>query len=156
MDRRFRRSLAPPPSSRASVLTAPSISRAHPYSTEPTGSWQFAVRPVGAVVVALGDRGHAEDGVEDADAHAIQRFCGGADLIPAGLRANVLPTDRIVRIDPATGVVTATIDASGLLRSDEAVPGSTLNGIAAVPGMNQFLVTGKFWPRMACVALISA
>ncbi|MFE0510975.1 glutaminyl-peptide cyclotransferase [Streptomyces sp. NPDC058964] len=74
----------------------------------------------------------------------------------AALYANVLPTDRIVRIDPATGAVTASIDASGLLRGDEAVPGSTLNGIAAVPGTDQFLVTGKFWPRMFRVVFVPA
>ncbi|MFD5063873.1 glutaminyl-peptide cyclotransferase [Streptomyces sp. NPDC058394] len=74
----------------------------------------------------------------------------------AAVYANVLPTDRIVRIDPATGAVTANIDASGLLRGDEAVPGSTLNGIAAVPGTNQFLVTGKFWPRMFRVVFVPA
>ncbi|SOE74962.1 Glutamine cyclotransferase [Streptomyces sp. OV198] len=74
----------------------------------------------------------------------------------AAVYANVLPTDRIVRIDPATGAVTASIDASGLLRGDEAVPGSTLNGIAAVPGTDQFLITGKFWPRMFRVVLVPA
>ncbi|MFI7299461.1 glutaminyl-peptide cyclotransferase [Streptomyces sp. NPDC050121] len=70
--------------------------------------------------------------------------------------ANVLFTDRVVRIDPLTGAVTASIDASGLLHADELVPGSTLNGIAAVPGTDQFLLTGKFWPRMFRVALVPA
>ncbi|WP_234376972.1 glutaminyl-peptide cyclotransferase [Streptomyces sp. TP-A0356] len=70
--------------------------------------------------------------------------------------ANVLFTDRIVRIDPATGTVTASVDASGLLRDDELVPGATLNGIAALPGTNQFLITGKFWPRMFRVQFVPA
>ncbi|MER7098435.1 glutaminyl-peptide cyclotransferase [Streptomyces humidus] len=70
--------------------------------------------------------------------------------------ANVLPTERVVRIDPVTGTVTASIDASGLLPADELVPGSALNGIAAVPGTDQFLVTGKFWPKMFRVALVPA
>ncbi|MFF8973591.1 glutaminyl-peptide cyclotransferase [Streptomyces sp. NPDC014995] len=70
--------------------------------------------------------------------------------------ANVLPTERIVRIDPVTGAVTASIDASGLLHADELVPGSTLNGIAAVPGTDHFLLTGKFWPKMFRVALLPA
>ncbi|KPI11787.1 glutaminyl-peptide cyclotransferase [Streptomyces mirabilis] len=78
------------------------------------------------------------------------------ECVGAAVYANVLPTDRIVRIDPATGAVTASIDASGLLRDDERVPGSTLNGIAAVPGTDQFLITGKFWPRMFRVALVPA
>ncbi len=62
--------------------------------------------------------------------------------------ANVLFTERIVRIDPATGAVKASIDATGLLRENEHVNGSVLNGMAAVPGANQFLITGKFWPKM--------
>ncbi|MET9567667.1 glutaminyl-peptide cyclotransferase [Streptomyces virginiae] len=33
-------------------------------------------------------------------------------------------------------------------RDRELCPGSTLNGIAAIPGTDQFPVTGKFWPRM--------
>jgi glutamine cyclotransferase len=61
--------------------------------------------------------------------------------------ANVLLTERIVRIDPVTGAVTATVDASGLLRGDELVPGPTLNGIAAVPRTHQFLITGSSGPK---------
>lgn len=68
--------------------------------------------------------------------------------------ANVLFTDRIVRIDPATGEVTASIDAAGLLRRDEMVNGSVLNGVAAIPGTNQFLITGKFWPKMFRVVFV--
>lgn len=70
--------------------------------------------------------------------------------------ANVLFTERIVRIDPSTGTVTASIDASGLLRDDERVNGSVLNGIAAVPGTGQFLVTGKFWPKTFRVVFVPA
>ncbi|MEV0412980.1 glutaminyl-peptide cyclotransferase [Streptomyces sp. NPDC050448] len=78
------------------------------------------------------------------------------ECVGAAVYANVLFTNRIVRIDPATGAVTASIDASGLLRDDELVPGSTLNGIAAVPGTDQFLITGKFWPAMFRVVLVPA
>ncbi|MGW1159239.1 glutaminyl-peptide cyclotransferase [Streptomyces sp. NPDC002513] len=66
----------------------------------------------------------------------------------AAVYANVFSTDRIVRIDPATGTVTADIDASGLVRADTLAAGAVLNGIAAVPGTDQFLITGKYWPRM--------
>ncbi|MFF4039578.1 glutaminyl-peptide cyclotransferase [Streptomyces sp. NPDC001816] len=78
------------------------------------------------------------------------------ECVGAAVYANVFLTDRIVRIDPATGAVTASIDASGLLRDDELVPGSTLNGIAAVPGTDQFLITGKYWPRMFRVVFVPA
>lgn len=64
--------------------------------------------------------------------------------------ANVWQTDEIVRIDPSTGRVTATIDASGLLtaqdRSEHDV--DVLNGIAYLPDSEHFLITGKRWPAM--------
>ncbi|WP_327687016.1 glutaminyl-peptide cyclotransferase [Streptomyces sp. NBC_00467] len=31
-----------------------------------------------------------------------------------------------------------------------------MNDIAAVPGTDQFLLTGKFWPKMFRVALVPA
>ncbi|WP_308406791.1 glutaminyl-peptide cyclotransferase [Streptomyces sp. AC555_RSS877] len=78
------------------------------------------------------------------------------ECVGEAVYANVLFTDRIVRIDSATGAVTASIDASGLLRKDERVHGSALNGIAAVPGTDQFLVTGKLWPKTFRVAFVPA
>lgn len=78
------------------------------------------------------------------------------ECVGEAVYANVLFTDRIVRIDSATGVVTASIDASGLLREDEGVQGSVLNGIAAVPGTDQFLITGKFWPKTFRVLFVPA
>lgn len=61
--------------------------------------------------------------------------------------ANVWPTDRIVRIDPDAGRVTAVVDASGLLDEDRpgAAGADVLNGIAAL-GTDEFLLTGKYWP----------
>ncbi|MET8953644.1 glutaminyl-peptide cyclotransferase [Streptomyces sp. NPDC004129] len=70
------------------------------------------------------------------------------ECVGTAVYANVYDTDRIVRIDPATGAVTADIDASGLVRADRLAPGAVLNGIAAVPGTDQFLITGKYWPTM--------
>lgn len=61
--------------------------------------------------------------------------------------ANVWQTDTILRIDPATGRVTGTIDASGLLTPSERDDADVLNGIAAVPGSEFFFVTGKLWPK---------
>ena len=58
--------------------------------------------------------------------------------------ANVWPTDEIVRLDPASGVVNTAVDASGLLghpRTNDQV----LNGIAHIGG-DEFLLTGKHWP----------
>lgn len=64
------------------------------------------------------------------------------------LYANVYGTDTIVRIDPQAGAVTADIDAAGLLTPSERLGAQHLNGIAAVPETNQFLITGKLWPHM--------
>ncbi|WP_308379742.1 glutaminyl-peptide cyclotransferase [Streptomyces sp. ISL-43] len=68
--------------------------------------------------------------------------------------ANVYGTDTIVRIDVQTGTVTARIDASGLLTASERRASRHLNGIAAVPGTDHFLITGKLWPRMFQVAFV--
>ncbi|MFI6308022.1 glutaminyl-peptide cyclotransferase [Amycolatopsis thailandensis] len=68
--------------------------------------------------------------------------------------ANVWQTDRILRIDAATGRVTGEIDASGLLTSGERGSADVLNGIAAVPGTGEFLITGKLWPKMFRVKFV--
>ncbi|QSB14060.1 glutaminyl-peptide cyclotransferase [Natronosporangium hydrolyticum] len=60
--------------------------------------------------------------------------------------ANIWLTDEIVRIDPARGVVEAVVDASGLLTEEEGVGADVLNGIAAIPDTDTFLITGKLWP----------
>ncbi|MFI9454569.1 glutaminyl-peptide cyclotransferase [Amycolatopsis sp. NPDC052450] len=70
--------------------------------------------------------------------------------------ANVWQTDRILRIDAATGRVTGEIDASGLLTPEERSSADVLNGIAAVPGTDEFVLTGKLWPRMFRVKFVPA
>lgn len=62
--------------------------------------------------------------------------------------ANVWGSDQILRIDPGTGEVTAVVDASGLLAPHERAGTDVLNGIAAVPGTDEFLLTGKYWPHV--------
>jgi glutaminyl-peptide cyclotransferase len=61
--------------------------------------------------------------------------------------ANVWKKDEIVRIDPRTGQVTATLDLSSI-RPAGTGSEDVLNGIAAVPGTDEFLVTGKNWPSI--------
>jgi glutamine cyclotransferase len=68
--------------------------------------------------------------------------------------ANVWQTDTILRIDSATGTVTAIIDAASLLSASERAQADVLNGIAAVPGTDQFLLTGKLWPKMFKVKFV--
>ncbi len=66
--------------------------------------------------------------------------------------ANVWLTDRIVAIDPETGVVKAELDMTGLLpESDRAglnEKDDVLNGIAWNAEKNTFYVTGKRWPKI--------
>lgn len=68
--------------------------------------------------------------------------------------ANVWGSDEILRIDPASGQVTAVVDASGLLQGPERAGTDVLNGIAAVPGTDEFLLTGKLWPHLYRVRFV--
>jgi glutaminyl-peptide cyclotransferase len=68
--------------------------------------------------------------------------------------ANVFQTDRILRINPSTGVVTGVVDASGLLSTQPQSTGDVLNGIAAIPDTDEFLVTGKHWPLLFRVRFV--
>ncbi len=70
--------------------------------------------------------------------------------------ANVFQTDRILRINPGTGTVTGVVDASGLLDPPPTSDGDVLNGIAAIPGTDEFLLTGKHWPALFRVRLVAA
>lgn len=70
----------------------------------------------------------------------------------ATLLANVYETDWIVRIDPATGVVTRTYDFAELY-PDRPPEVDVLNGIAHSAVAGEFLITGKYWPTMYRVRL---
>ncbi|MFF1612200.1 glutaminyl-peptide cyclotransferase [Amycolatopsis sp. NPDC058278] len=78
--------------------------------------------------------------------------CVGGDVY-----ANVWHTDTVLRIEAATGRVTGTIDA-GQLRAEVNATGAedVLNGIAAVPGTGDFLLTGKQWPVTFRVRFVPA
>jgi glutaminyl-peptide cyclotransferase len=68
--------------------------------------------------------------------------------------ANVFLTERILRINPSTGVVTGVVDASSLISTQAQATGDVLNGIAAIPGTDEFLVTGKHWPLLFQVRFV--
>lgn len=70
--------------------------------------------------------------------------------------ANVYRTDTIVRVDPATGSVRATIDASKLLSPQQRQHSGVLNGIAFNRRSGTFLLTGKNWPSIFEVVLTEA
>ncbi len=62
--------------------------------------------------------------------------------------ANIWQTDRIARIDPASGHVLGWIDLSGLLATQGPITGhpDVLNGIAWDAKGHRLFVTGKMWP----------
>lgn len=97
--------------------------------------------PTGSVAVTL-------DGQPVEDLNELD--CSGGQVW-----ANVWRTDRIVRIDPASGRVTAVVDASGLLTAEQRADTDVLNGIAAV-GDGEYLLTGKFWPTTFRVRFVPA
>ena len=68
--------------------------------------------------------------------------------------ANVWMTDEIVRIDPSTGAVTAIYDAAELEQPRPNDPDAVLNGVAALPGSENVLLTGKLWSQMYEVRLV--
>ena len=77
------------------------------------------------------------------------------ELINGDLYANVYQTDRIVIIDPETGVVKGDIDFKGLLKdSDRTNNVDVLNGIAWDEGGKRLFVTGKLWPKLYQVELV--
>jgi glutamine cyclotransferase len=72
------------------------------------------------------------------------------ECVPGAVWANVYKTDYLARIDLASGAVTAIVDASALVPASVRAQADfdTLNGIASVPGGDQFLLTGKDWPTI--------
>jgi len=76
------------------------------------------------------------------------------ECVDGAVYSNVWQMDQIVRIDPASGRVTAVIDAAGLLTPAEKQNADVLNGIAWDPVRKTFLITGKLWPKMFEVTFV--
>ena len=69
--------------------------------------------------------------------------------------ANIWETDRIARIDPATGKVVGWIDLTGILSPADRTPDtSDLNGIAYDAKTDRLFVTGKKWPKLFEIRLV--
>ncbi|MEO7412138.1 MAG: glutaminyl-peptide cyclotransferase [Opitutaceae bacterium] len=75
------------------------------------------------------------------------------EWIKGEIFANVWQTDRVVRIDPATGKVRGVIDFSGLLPPADRAGTDVLNGIAYDAATDRLFVTGKKWPKIFEVRL---
>jgi len=71
--------------------------------------------------------------------------------------ANIWPTDRIARIEPASGKVVGWIDMTGLLsQQDRRGSEDVLNGIAYDPAGRRLFVTGKLWSKLFEIKLVAA
>jgi glutamine cyclotransferase len=70
------------------------------------------------------------------------------EFIKGEIWANVFETDRIVRIDPATGKVTGVLLLRNLLTPEERRQTDVLNGIAWDKATDKLYVTGKLWPKL--------
>ena len=70
--------------------------------------------------------------------------------------ANIWKTDSIARVDPQTGRVVGWIVLDGLLSLEGyGEPVGVLNGIAYDAGHDRLFVTGKLWPRLFEIELVS-
>ncbi|HTW65944.1 MAG TPA: glutaminyl-peptide cyclotransferase [Bryobacteraceae bacterium] len=74
------------------------------------------------------------------------------EWVKGEIYANIWTTDRIARINPATGRVIGWIDLTGLLAPADHVDGQdgtdVLNGIAYDAQHDRLFVTGKRWPKL--------
>ena len=77
------------------------------------------------------------------------------EWVEGEILANVWHSDSIVRIDPATGRVKARIDLSDLAAFPNRGEEDVLNGIAWDAAGKRLFVTGKNWPRLYQIRLVS-
>jgi glutamine cyclotransferase/nitroreductase len=70
------------------------------------------------------------------------------EFVRGEVYANIWQTDRIARINPATGEVVGWIDLTGLLSPADHAGADVLNGIAYDAATNRLFVTGKLWPKL--------
>ena len=71
------------------------------------------------------------------------------EWIKGQIYANIWQSDRIARIDPASGNVVGWIDLTGLLQGADRTPyAEVLNGIAYDAQHDRLFVTGKRWPKL--------
>jgi len=69
--------------------------------------------------------------------------------------ANVFTTARVAVINPSTGYVVEWLDLSNLPGPTHPDPNSVLNGIAYDPSTSRLFVTGKNWPSLYEIQVVS-
>ena len=89
------------------------------------------------------------------DGKAVQ-LLNELEFIRGEIYANVWHSDRIARISPKDGHVIAWIDLTGLLPADKKVDAeSVLNGIAYDALHDRIFVTGKQWPTIFEIKVVT-
>jgi glutaminyl-peptide cyclotransferase len=85
-----------------------------------------------------------------------QRIGGLNDLEWAGGRiwANLAPHPYLAGIDPDTGEVLDFVDARAVREHHRRDPQAIMNGVTALPGTGEFLLTGKGWRSLYHVRLV--
>ena len=78
------------------------------------------------------------------------------EYVKGEVLANIWHTNRMARIDPASGHVTGWIDLTGLLKPSEVTDplDGVLNGIAYDAKDDRLFVTGKLWPKLFEIKLV--
>ncbi len=78
------------------------------------------------------------------------------EYVRGEIYANIWHSDRIARISPKTGKLLGWIDLNGLRDpSTTANPDAVLNGIAYDAKENRLFVTGKLWPKLYEIKVVS-
>jgi glutaminyl-peptide cyclotransferase len=78
------------------------------------------------------------------------------EYIHGEIYANIWQTDKIVRISPRTGKILGWIDLTGIVDKRELQgSGAVLNGIAYDPAGDRLFVTGKLWPKLFEIKVVS-
>jgi glutaminyl-peptide cyclotransferase len=78
------------------------------------------------------------------------------ECVRGEIYANVWQTDRIVRISPSDGRVLAWVNLASLLNAADRLDNTdVLNGIAYDTLGDRLFVTGKFWPKLFEIKIVS-
>ena len=77
------------------------------------------------------------------------------EFVRGEIWANIWFQDRIARISPTSGEVMGWVILDGIYPRSQRGSEEVLNGIAFDPESEQLFVTGKNWPRLYEIELVS-
>jgi glutamine cyclotransferase len=93
--------------------------------------------------------------VVDASGKAVENL-NELEYIRGEIYANIWQTDEIIRISPASGKVLGHVDLNGIIDKRELKGnGAVLNGIAYDPASDRLFVTGKLWPKLFEIRILT-